>query len=254
MTLASTETGPWIRRFHPAPEAATCLVCFPHAGGSASFYYPVSKALSPGLDVLAIQYPGRQDRRHEPAIEDIETLAELITAELRPLTDRPLAFFGHSMGAVLAFEVARRLERDGVRPLVLFASGRRAPSAVRDESVHKFSDADLIAELERLSGTDTRMLGDEEVLRMILPSLRSDYTAIETYRYAPGSDLSCPIDVLVGDDDPHVSLAEATPWREHTTGQCDIEVFEGGHFYLNAHAEAVTGRIARRVHALRAAV
>ncbi|MGY1434191.1 thioesterase II family protein [Streptomyces reniochalinae] len=252
MTLTNIETELWLRRFHPAPDASTRLVCFPHAGGSASFYFPVSKTLSPDVDVLAVQYPGRQDRRNEPAVESIGELADLIAPMLRPLTDRPVAFFGHSMGAVIAFEVAQRLERDGVTPFLLFASGRRAPSAVRSESVHRESDDTLIAELQRLSGTDARMLGDEEVLRMILPSLRSDYKAIETYRCTPGARVSCPIDVLIGDSDPHASLDEAGAWSEHTTGPCDVEVFDGGHFYLNDHAVAVTDRVARRISALRA--
>ncbi|MFF2331443.1 MULTISPECIES: thioesterase II family protein [unclassified Streptomyces] len=252
MTSAHTETGVWVRRFHQTPEAPVRLVCFPHAGGAASFYFPVSRTLSPKLDVLAIQYPGRQDRRHEPAVEDVGTLADLIVAELRPLMDKPLAFFGHSMGAVVAFEVTRRMASEGRAPVILFASGRRAPSAVREEYVHKDTDEKIIAELQRLSGTDARMLDDEEVLRMILPSLRSDYKAVETYRAEPGATVSCPIDVLIGDDDPHVTHAEATRWREHTTGPYDIEVFKGGHFYLNDHAPAVMNRLVTRISALHA--
>ncbi|MEV4824671.1 alpha/beta fold hydrolase [Micromonospora sp. NPDC049274] len=254
MALTKSHTGLWLRGFHPAPQAPARLVCFPHAGGSASFFFPVSKTLSPELEVLAVQYPGRQDRRHEPAAENIGELADRITEQLRPLPDKPVAFFGHSMGAVVAFEVARRLEGGGVSPLVLFASGRRAPSAVREESMHTAGDADFVAEIKRLSGTDTRMLGDDEVLRMILPSLRSDYRAIETYRCAPGASVRCPIDVLIGNADPHVTQTEAASWREHTTGRCDIRVYAGGHFYLNDHAVAVTDRIARRISALRAAV
>jgi surfactin synthase thioesterase subunit len=252
MTLTNTEQGLWLRRFHPAEQAPVRLVCFPHAGGSASFYFPVSKMLAPDLDVLAVQYPGRQDRRLEPVVEDIEELAGRIAVQLRPVLDRPVAFFGHSMGAVVAFEVARLLEREGVRLLVLFASGRRAPSAVREEHMYRASDDHFIEELKRLSGTDARMLGDDEVVRMILPSLRSDYKAIETYRCAPDAGVSCPVDVFIGDADPHVTPVEAAPWRAHTTADCSIEVFEGGHFYVNDHAAAITDRVARRISALRA--
>ncbi|MEV0538159.1 alpha/beta fold hydrolase, partial [Kitasatospora sp. NPDC050463] len=139
------ESGTWLRRFHPGPEGGPRLVCFPHAGGSAPYFHPVSRDLSPVLDVLAVQYPGRQERRHEPRITDIADLADALMAEIGPLADRPLAFFGHSMGAVVAFEVALRLRERGVTPVALFASGRRAPSAVREETLYQESDRALVA-------------------------------------------------------------------------------------------------------------
>ncbi|ASU85322.1 thioesterase [Nocardiopsis gilva YIM 90087] len=231
--------GAWIRRFHPAPEARTRLVCFPHAGGSATFFHPVSQAMSPAVDVLAIQYPGRQDRRSEPCVDDIEKLAELVVPELRAWTDRPVAMFGHSMGASLAFEVARRLEQEGVTATGLFVSGRRAPTAFRDERVHLADDDRIITELKRMSGTDAAVLGDEEILRMILPAVRADYRAAETYRYTPGPDVSCPIIAMTGDDDAQVTLDEARMWADHTSGGFNLHVYEGGHFFLTAHAAAV---------------
>ncbi|SOE09139.1 Surfactin synthase thioesterase subunit [Streptomyces sp. 2323.1] len=232
MSSPLADDGLWCRRFHPAPDAGRRLVCFPHAGGSASFYHPVSAALSPRVDVLAVQYPGRQDRRQEPALDDIGLLADRIAEALGAWTDRPLTFFGHSMGALVAFEVARRLERDGDGPVRLFASGRRAPSAYRDEQVHRRDDDGIVAELRALSGTDARVLDDEEMLRMVLPALRSDYKAVETYRSEPGAVVRCPVTVLVGDDDPKTSLDEARSWDAHTTDACDLRVFPGGHFYL----------------------
>ncbi|MFD3417448.1 thioesterase II family protein [Streptomyces decoyicus] len=232
MSSPLADDGLWCRRFHPAPDAGRRLVCFPHAGGSASFYHPVSAALSPGVDVIAVQYPGRQDRRKEPAIDDIGLLADRIAEALEAWSDRPLTFFGHSMGALVAFEVARRLERNGHSPLRLFASGRRAPSAYRDEQVHRRDDDGIVAELRALSGTDSRVLDDEEMLRMVLPALRSDYKAVETYRSEPAAVVRCPVTVLVGDDDPKTSLDEARSWETHTTGDFALRVFPGGHFYL----------------------
>ncbi|MFF1918024.1 thioesterase II family protein [Streptomyces sp. NPDC058239] len=242
MTWASiaTDNGAWVRRFHPAPEATTRLVCFPHAGGSASYYFPVSRTLSPEIDVLAIQYPGRQDRRAEPCVPDLRTLADLVVQRLAPWLDRPLALFGHSMGATLAFEVAVRLERSGTVPLSLFASGRRAPSRHRTETVHLLDDDGLIANVKRLSGTATQILDDDEVLRMVLPSIRSDYKAAETYRYQPVPRLHCPVVVLTGDQDPQVTLDEAEAWANHTTGTFELTRFSGGHFFLNNHAHRVT--------------
>lgn len=249
MTGRSTVTGTWVRRFQPAPDAESRLICFPHAGGSATFYFPVAAALAPRTEVLAIQYPGRQDRRTEPCIDDIRVLADLVVEELELCVDQPITLFGHSLGATLAFEVALRLEALGVVPLGLLASGRRAPSCFRDERVHLSDDDNLVATLKRMAGTDAQMLGDEELLRMILPAVRSDYRAAETYRYRPGPALTCPIVALTGDDDSEVTLDEARAWEEHTTGGFRLRVFPGGHFYLNEQAagvlEEITGHIAR---------
>ncbi|MET7703686.1 MULTISPECIES: thioesterase II family protein [unclassified Streptomyces] len=238
-TQTTVDSSAWIRRFHPAAHAAHRLVCFPHAGGAASFYFPVSRTLAPDVDVLAIQYPGRQDRRHEPCIDSIPALADAVAEQIEPWCQGPVTFFGHSMGASLAFEVARRLEERGTVLHGLFASGRRAPSAVRDERVHLLDDDGLITDISRLSGTDTQVLGDPEILRMILPAVRADYRAAETYRYTPGPPLTCPLFALTGDDDPQVTLEEARAWGEHTTGPFTLQVFAGGHFYLNAQAPAV---------------
>jgi len=235
VTSSALGSDLWVRRFTPGPPDAARLVCFPHAGGSASFYLPVSRALAPVADVLALQYPGRQDRHTEKCLESIDEMADRIGEVLTPLADRPLVFFGHSMGALLAFEVARRLADQGIVPRHLFASGRRAPSRHRAGSVHTRDDAGLIAEMVALSGTDRAILGDPEILRMVLPAIRGDYRAVETHRHRDGPPLTCPITVLTGDADPHVSLAEAAAWKDHTSAGCDVRVLPGGHFFLVHH-------------------
>jgi surfactin synthase thioesterase subunit len=235
----------WIRRFHPAPDAGTRLVCLPHAGGSASFYFPVSRALSPSLDVLAVQYPGRQDRMGEPPVGDLDELADRAFAALSGWLDRPAVLFGHSLGATVGFEVARRMQATGRAPVALVVSARRAPSVQRPETVHLRSDDGLLAELTGLSGTDPRLLGDPDLLRAVLPVLRSDYRAAETYRYRPGPRLTCPVTALTGDEDPKVTLDEARAWGGHTDAGFEFHVFAGGHFYLASHQDAVLDIVRR---------
>ncbi|GHC53160.1 thioesterase II family protein [Streptomyces flavofungini] len=247
--MASTGSS-WVRRFHPAPGAATRLVCFPHAGGSATFYFPLSAAVSPAAEVLAVQYPGRQDRMNESCITDISTLVDRVTEELLPWADRPLTFLGHSMGATVAFEVARRLEARGIVLLGLFASGRRAPSRRREESVRLRDDQGLVEELRRLSGTDGELLADEAVLSMVLPAMRGDYHAIETYRYQPGPPLNCPVLALTGDSDPLVEVAEARAWAQHTVAPFRLRVLAGGHFFLSEHTETVAREITDHLDAV----
>lgn len=245
MSGSTTNTGAWLRRYHPADSAPTRLVCFPHAGGSATYYFPVSRALSPAVDVLAVQYPGRQDRRTEAPVDDISKLADILAEELRPSTDRPLALFGHSLGATLAYEVALRLEAEGVEPVMLFASGRRAPSCHRDnDAVYLSDDETLLGTIKALSGTSPELLEDDELLRSLLPAIRADYKAAETYRKRPGTPLlRCPVTVLTGDVDPEVTRAEADAWEGHTSGDFTLHEYSGGHFYLNEHAPSVISRI-----------
>ncbi|GHG20807.1 MULTISPECIES: thioesterase II family protein [Amycolatopsis] len=235
----NAEAQPWIRRYHPIPDVPVNLVCLPHAGGSASYFFPVSRALAPRVGVLAVQYPGRQDRRHEPGVPSIGALADAVTEALRPHTGTPLAIFGHSMGATLGFEVALRLESAGVTPLALFASGRRAPSCHRDERYHLLGDREFVAEIKSLSGANTHLLDDEELLATALPALRSDYRAAETYRYEPGPPLHCPIHALVGESDRKATVAEAQAWAGHTTAEFTLHTYPGGHFYLDEQAPRV---------------
>lgn len=197
----------------------------------------------------AVRCPGRQDRHSEPCVSDIGELADRVVEHLLPLDAKPLALFGHSMGAVVAYEVARRLQSKGITPLRLFVSGRRAPSRTRTGNghVHQLDDNGLIDELRKLSATDSQLLGDPDMLRMILPAVRNDYKAVESYRHVPGPPLDCPIVALTGDDDPQVTLDEATGWSEHTTCGFELKVYEGGHFYLNSHAAAVMEAISAGV-------
>ncbi len=238
--MAGADDGLWVRRFHPSSDARNRLICFPHAGSSASYFYPVSAAMPSAIEVLAIQYPGRQDRRNESNVEDLGELADRIALAIAGWCEDQVFFFGHSLGATLAFEVARRLQRSGLKaPAALIVSGRRGPTTHRPGTLHQGDDEVLIAEMKYLSGTDARIFNDPELVQMILPATRSDYKAIETYRYDPGPRLSCPILALVGESDPRTTIDEIKDWRQHTSGDFEMQVFPGGHFYLNERSAEV---------------
>lgn len=241
--MTERSASAWIRRFHPEPEAPVRLVCFPYAGGAASYYYPLSRALPPDADVLAIQYPGRQDRFGEPCIEDIRTLADLVADELASWSDRPLVIFGHSMGAAAAFETALRLQQRGAVLLGLIVSGRCAPSVSCDRRVHAATDAELVAELMKLNAANAGALADQELLRLMLPTIRSDYAASERYLNASAAPLRCPILALSGDADHVAAITDVERWAQYTSAGFRQRIFRGGHFYLEDHYDAVLREI-----------
>ena len=237
--MGNAESDSWIRVYREAPDGVR-LFCFPHAGGAAGYYYPWSRMLPGNIEVLALQYPGRQDRRDEPCVRTIPELADQIHAAIRPWLTEPFAFFGHSMGAVLAFEVASRIEReDGTGPAHLFVSGRRAPALFKHEELHRATTSVFLAEVDALGGMDPRVLADRELLDLILPTIRADYAAIETYRFASTPPLACDITALSGDDDPKAAIPEVAAWAQHTLGRFQLRLFPGGHFYLDQCRSAV---------------
>ncbi|OON71709.1 thioesterase II family protein [Streptomyces tsukubensis] len=234
----------WIRCFQSPPKIHSRLFCFPHAGGSASYFHPLSRALSgTAAQIAAVQYPGRQERRREPCIDNIPEAADLLCTALADWADLPMALFGHSMGALLAYEVGRRLEDRGITVLSVFVSGRRAPSVIRHEDVHRRDDAGLVEEIKSLSGTDPAVFDDPEIIESSLPAIRNDYKAAETYVHVADGMLNCPLTALVGDSDPRVSQDEVRAWSEHTRGDFLVRVFPGGHFYLDHHLPEIAATI-----------
>ncbi|MEY9841215.1 thioesterase II family protein [Streptacidiphilus sp. EB103A] len=237
----------WVRRFRPSPASSTELVCFPHAGGSAAFWFPLASRLASTVDVLAVQYPGRQDRYREKPVDDLHRLADLIADALSGESTRPRAFLGHSMGASLAYEVAVRLSGSpgGGGPVAVFISGRRAPSRTRSADEVLCDDQALIDRLRALGGTGGAMLEDQEMLRLILPVVRADYRAIGSYQGTPGAALSVPVVALAGDADTEASVADVEAWRQHTTGSFELRVLPGGHFFVREQLPVVADLVAQ---------
>lgn len=237
-----TSPDRWLRSFGRAAHGSPRLVCFPHAGGAASSFVPLARTLTPGVEVLAAQYPGRQDRSREPCVTDLGELADALTAAVRQRPGGWTVLFGHSMGAILAFEVARRLAGGpGMAPAAVVVSGRQAPSC--RHGGEPWDDDDLERELRRLGGTDASVLADDQMREMALQVLRADAQAVASYRPDPDATIGCPLTAFTGDADPTTSVADARAWQRHTTGGFELRVFPGDHFYLRGRLAEVAGAL-----------
>ena len=246
---APSERDRWIRNFRPAPTARMRLVCFPHAGGSASYFFPLAAALSPEFDVHAVQYPGRQDRYTEPLVDNIDDMADRAFAAVEPLTDAPVALFGHSMGAVLAFEVARRIETlAGRAPVLVFASGSRAPSRYGDE--RKVKRRRRLPRSDARPGRNRPAVAERPRHAGHVPAgVPQRLPRAAAYRRGTEVGIDAPIVVMVATDDVKTSLADARAWHEHTSGGGELHTFEGGHFYLEKQPQRVIEVIAQTLRA-----
>ncbi|CAM01912.1 medium-chain acyl-[acyl-carrier-protein] hydrolase [Saccharopolyspora erythraea NRRL 2338] len=236
-----------LRTFHAKESPFARLVCFPHAGGTANSFNRLSAELPDDIELLAFQYPGRQERRMEPCAEQIGELAEEAAAELSAHTDCPLFVLGHSMGTLVAFETARLLEqRAGVARL--FASAARPPAQDWEEpDLDPLGDNDIVAELRRLGGIPEPLLKDEDIVGEALRLLRADHRALLRYVCTPETALSIPITVLLADADPKNTLEQMREWAQHTTAELTVEVLSGGHFALTAPNSGVAPRLTGQI-------
>lgn len=253
---AAVPRDPWFSIPIPKPAAPLRLFCFPYAGGGASAYFTWSRALrEQPIEVLAVQPPGRENRLRDPICSDLDQLVASLADAIAPLTDRPYGFFGHSMGALVAFELARRLRaRGAAMPSQLFVSGARAPQLPSEEEPLRGIDGDealVIAVAERYGGIPPLVLQNAELRSVIVPALRADLIVTETYAYRDEPPLACPIAAYGGDADAMVKTDRLAQWREQTTGEFSCRLFEGDHFFLNAARDAllqdVTSRLRRYV-------
>ncbi|MER7449551.1 alpha/beta fold hydrolase [Nocardia beijingensis] len=252
MASGSTDSE-WVRTLRSDAVVRHHLLCFPPGGGSATAYRDLAQRFGAGVAVSAVQYPGRQDRLGDDLITDLLALADRIAREvLAQGRKEPLSLFGHSMGATVAFETARELERAGQPVRTLFVSGRPAPTFEETKRLHLASDDDLIDDLVLLA-TDPaplEMLRTEPGLaELVLPAVRADYQAVETYRYRPGEPLRADIAALVSTADPTMRPEQADEWRAHTSGGFDRATFPGGHFYLDEHGAQVADFVGRHLGA-----
>jgi medium-chain acyl-[acyl-carrier-protein] hydrolase len=221
--------------FESRPNALLRMFCFSYAGGSAHAFAPLAQALPNQLEVLGVQLPGRGARMFEPPYTSLPTLINDVAIGLRPYLNKPFVLFGHSMGAVIAFELARYFRARGIpKPLHLFVSGSSSPRhRVREIMRSTLSDEGLIEELRSFNGVSAQILNDAELMRIMLPTIRADFTVCETYVYQPAPPLEIPLSAFGGVEDPEVPQERLQLWEEETKESFSLRMFPGGHFYLH---------------------
>lgn len=237
----------WLMGGRPESTASIRLFAFTHAGGCASGFRQWHKMLPSNIDFYAVQLPGRENRFNEPKLTQFSAAIEAITDALRPNINIPFAFFGHSLGALLAFETTRYLRQLGApTPQHLFLSGSSAPQ-VRDaiEAYSKLSDAAFVQSISRYDGIPVEVSQNSELMALFLPTLRADFSLLETYQYREEAPLNCPISVFGGLGDLEASQAKLATWNIHTTKAFRMQMFPGNHFYLNTVQTALLTEITR---------
>ncbi|MFC4498117.1 MULTISPECIES: thioesterase II family protein [Streptomyces] len=231
-----------------AARPARRLVCLPHAGGTAHLFHGWPARLPDDTELLAVRYPGRQDRLAEPCVEDMAALADAVTEALAPYTGLPLTLFGHSMGSAVAYEVALRLEARGVPVAHLLVSGRAAPHRARPAGVPDGDDDALLAVVRGLGDHQAEAYDIPELRELLLPALRADYRLIEAYRPDRPVALRAPITAYTGRDDTSCPAQAVGAWAELTEpGRFALRSFPGDHFYLVGHETELVADIAARI-------
>jgi medium-chain acyl-[acyl-carrier-protein] hydrolase len=224
----------WVIRPRPNARAHLRLFCLPFAGGGASAFRGWPAHLPPEIEVAAVQLPGREERLREPPFRDATALATRLVDALTPHLDRPFGLFGHSMGALVAFELTRALRRAGAPlPTNLLVSARCSPRRPHLlPPVQGMSDGDMVAQLRRLGRTPDEVLGDPEILKIVLPLFRADLTLCESYVYTAEEPLDCPVSAFGGLHDEWIRRDDLAAWRVETKGAFRARAFPGGHFFL----------------------
>lgn len=224
----------------PNPNGRLRLFCFPFAGGGAWTFKSWADELPADIqeetELWSVRLPGRESMRNDHVFTELSPLLAALTPPITSLLTEPYAFFGHSMGALVSFELACALRSQGITgPVHMVVSGHRAPQIPdRKPPIHHLPDPEILAKLRRLGGTPEEVLLNEELMEMYLPLLRADFTVCETYEYEPREPLACSVTAFGGTDDPQVSAEDLGAWRARTNGPFSLHMFPGGHFFLQS--------------------
>jgi medium-chain acyl-[acyl-carrier-protein] hydrolase len=228
--------NPWIVQPRPNSRALIRLFCFPFAGGTAHVFRSWPQGLPASFEVCSIQLPGRGGRIRETPFSDVNALVQAAVPMMLPYLDKPFAFFGHSMGAVISFEIARQLRQRQLKgPIHLYASGRRAPqSPASRPPTYALPEPEFIDYLQRMNGTPKEVLEHPQLMSLMLPLLRADFAVSQAYAYREGPPLDCPITACGGMQDGEVDREELEAWRDQTTAAFSLRLFQGDHFFLQS--------------------
>jgi surfactin synthase thioesterase subunit len=240
--LNRSSANPWVLQLRRMTSPRLRLFCFPYAGGSAAVYRTWPERLPSDVEVCPLRLPGREARLSEKPYTRIGDLVQTVAEALRPLLDLPFALFGHSMGAVAAFELARELRRrHALLPTRLFVSGARAPQRPNpDPPIHHLPDEEFVAEVRRrYDGIPGAVLENPELVQLLLPALRADFALFESYVYSEESPIGCAVSCFGGLDDDRVSREDLEAWSGNTAGSFSLRMFPGDHFFLHSAEESV---------------
>jgi medium-chain acyl-[acyl-carrier-protein] hydrolase len=252
--MSATKSS-WVRRLSAGSEGGPRVFCFPYAGGGPGAFRSWSRLLDPKVGLYAIQLPGRESRIGEPPLASLPPIVEQLTPvladEVGGAAAFPYAFFGHSLGALVAFAVCRDFHRDGIRlPDKLVVSGARAPHLPqRRPPIHALPEPEFIDELRRLEGTPEEALANAELMELLIPMLRADSAVSETYEHEERPPLPCPIVAFGGQDDEDVTVDDVLAWGMHTSSGFEHRIFPGGHFFVDAHEEDVVAETTKHLGA-----
>ena len=245
----SNELSPslWFTCLKQNPRASLRLFCFPYAGGAPHVFRGWADSLPDWIELYAANLPGRGNRLRESPYTSLMQLTRSLAKGFEGYLDKRFAFFGHSMGALLSFELCRKLRRArGIEPEYLFVSALRAPHLKDPEPpVHLLADADFVAKLRDFNGTPPEILGNTELIEFMLPILRADFQMLETYSYLPDFRPNCPLEAYGGLQDRETGREELSAWGHHTSNSFAVRMFPGDHFYINTARDSLLHQIVR---------
>lgn len=252
-TMPDTKTHAWVIPFQPVPQPRLRLFCFANAGGSPAQFRLWQRSLPAGVEVCPIQLPGQGSRFREQPYARIAALNEKLAEVLSAYLETPFAFWGYSMGALVAFELALTLKRQGCpEPRGLFVAARRAPHLPpADAPIHALPEAAFIEAIQsRYNGIPTAVLGEPELLALFIPVLRANFEMLETHAHQAGEQLACPLWAFGGLNDPTASAAEIAAWDALTSGTFQHFLFPGDHFFVQNHQPAILQIVSKNLTAL----
>lgn len=254
--MNSFKTNAWINPPLPDSGALLRLFCFPYAGGGAGVYRRWSEALPATVDVCPILLPGREARLSEPAMSSVFPLVDALAPAIVPFLDRPFAFFGHSMGSLIAFELARKLRRErNLLPECLYVSARVAPCiALKSQPMSTLPEDEFIQALARFNGSEKGVLQHAELMKLMIPTLRADFALHENYRYMKEPELECPIVAFGGLQDDTTDKPGLDAWRYHTNRLFAQRMFAGDHFFINSQQSFFLSGFSQELHRIIASI